>query len=128
MKKSPIARLFNWLGRRGSNSRIPGSKPGDLPLVDAPVRERFIAPITKVLYSFFQMSDSHLSVGPNPDHHSPAHRHRSYSRLLPRKCKRLGNNGRDRRDRTSVNWSKASRTTTVLYPYNPRRIVTKSCS
>ncbi len=35
-KSRTKVRLFSWLGRRDSNSRMPGPKPGALPLGDAP--------------------------------------------------------------------------------------------
>ena len=39
--------LFTWLGRRDSNPRMPGPKPGALPLGDVPLarRKRFGAGI-----------------------------------------------------------------------------------
>lgn len=46
-KKEPIWTLFSWLGWRDSNPRMPGPKPGALPLGDTLVR---YVVSTEVLY------------------------------------------------------------------------------
>jgi hypothetical protein len=66
-----------WLGRQDSNLRMPGSKPGALPLGDAPILMKLIA-------------CRHLLAPSRRSPSGPA------SPFAPRSCRRSHKNGRGR--------------------------------
>lgn len=67
-----------WLGRRDSNPRMPGPKPGALPLGDGPIRATRVSAATCNIVPH-QGRDTKLANPPTPPYNQTMHKHYGFT-------------------------------------------------